>query len=164
MKNLVIYVMGVSGSGKSTIGKLLAEEFGCPFYDGDDYHSERNIRKMKSGRALNDEDRNNWLLTLNKLAVRKSQNGRVVIGCSALKEKYRQILQKEIEDACLFIFLKGDFEAIHQRMKNRNDHFMPAKLLRSQFETLEEPDYGIHVEAGESPEESVEYILNKMKL
>lgn len=158
----MIYVMGVSGSGKSTIGKLLADTLGCSFYDGDDFHPEKNIKKMQSGKPLNDEDRHDWIVLLNRLAKKQSHGRLVVISCSALKESYRQTLRNGIIDECLFIYLKGDYQTILQRIKNRDDHFMPVDLLQSQFDTLEEPDYGIHVDSNQSQEENISFILKKL--
>jgi gluconokinase len=157
----VYFVTGVSGSGKSTVGRLLAAKLGIPFLDGDDYHPVQNIRKMESGIPLEDEDRMEWLSTLNELAAKESP---VVIACSALKEEYRQLLQKGIEERCIFILLKGDFETIRRRMVERKDHFMPPELLQSQFDTLEVPTYGIHVDESLTPQKSVSFILQELQL
>ena len=155
--------MGVSGSGKSTVGKRLAEKLNCPFYDGDDFHPEANIAKMKKGQALTDEDRQEWLTKLNKQAVEQQQKNDVVISSSALKESYRKILRSKIEADCLWIYLKGNFETIHNRMKKRKRHYMPETLLKSQFDILEEPDYGIHLDIEDSPEELINKLLKELK-
>ena len=153
--------MGVSGSGKSTIGKMLANELNCPFYDGDDLHPESNIAKMQSGEPLDDEDREPWLTNLSMLASEHVKCNSVVIVCSALKEKYRQLLQRGIVENCEWVYLKGNIEIILKRMQKRDGHFMPASLLESQFSTLEEPDYGIHVEIDNSPKDIIKIVLQK---
>jgi carbohydrate kinase (thermoresistant glucokinase family) len=160
----VYFVMGVSGSGKTTVGSLLAQKLGIPFFDGDDFHPEQNIRKMESGIPLQDEDRLDWLNTLNNLAVSESSKSAVVIACSALKEDYRRLLMNGLTDRSVFIFLKGNFETIRNRMAGREGHFMPPKLLQSQFDTLEVPDYGIHVNETLTPQESVSFITQELHL
>ena len=130
MKYKVYYVMGVSGSGKSTIGKMLTNKLNCMFFDGDDFQSETNISKMKSGDPLTFEDRSEWLFALHKLAKEKLQKNSLVISCSALKEQYRQILQKDIEHHCTWIYLQGDFETLAERMNSRIGHFMPSDLFQ----------------------------------
>lgn len=155
--------MGVSSCGKSTIGKKLADTLSIPFYDGDDFHPESNIRKMSSGEPLTDQDRYEWLNSLNKLAIKQLKNNHLVISCSALKESYRKILKQDIEDNCHWIFLSGSFDTIRERLKNRKDHFMPDNLLQSQFDSLEEPDYGIKIDINKSPQEITEKILDQQK-
>ncbi len=158
----IVIVMGVSGSGKTTIGKLLGQKLGLEFHDADDYHPEANILKMASGMPLNDDDRYSWLIRLNKLILDRQSNG-LVLACSALKESYRQLLISELTKEIKWIYLEGSFEEILQRMKGREDHFMPAKLLRSQFETLEVPEYALTVPISNSPETTVKYILEHFK-
>lgn len=158
----IVIVMGVSGSGKTTIGKLLGQKLGLEFHDADDYHPEANILKMASGMPLNDDDRYSWLIRLNKLILDRQSNG-LVLACSALKESYRQLLISELTKEIKWIYLEGSFEEILQRMKGRKDHFMPANLLRSQFETLEVPEYALRVPIGNSPETTVTNILGKFK-
>lgn len=153
--------MGVSGSGKSTIGEMLAKELDCVFLEGDDFHSEVNISKIKSGSPLTDDDRSDWLSTLHKQAIQYLKKGDLVISCSALKEEYRKILQADISDHCKWIYLKGDYETISGRIQERKGHFMPSELLQSQFDTLEEPDYGTQIDIKSSPEEIVDHILKK---
>jgi len=125
--------MGVSGCGKSTIGKALATSLDIPFVDGDDFHSDANVEKMTQGKPLQDADRKPWLESINEYAKQSTTD--LVIACSALKKMYRDWLRQDIN--CKFIFLNGTFELIYERMKSRQDHFMPPELLQSQFETLE---------------------------
>lgn len=161
-KNTGIYfIMGVSGCGKSTIGNLLADNLNIPFYDGDDYHSELNVKKMASGQPLTDNDRQEWLRSLNELAKSHSQKG-AVIGCSALKESYRRILDADLKGNCKWIYLDGSFEAIMNRLRKRKGHFMPSDLLKSQFETLEPPYKAIRVSIKRPPEEIVQNILEQI--
>lgn len=155
--------MGVSGCGKSRIGKKLADTLNIPFFDGDDFHPESNILKMASGEPLTDEERLGWLNNLNKLAVKQLKNNHLVISCSALKESYRKILKQNIEENCHWIFLSGSFDTIRERLKNRKDHFMPDNLLQSQFDSLEEPECGIKIDINKSPQEITEKILYQLK-
>ncbi len=134
----IFYIMGVSGCGKSTIGNLLAKKLDLPFFDGDDFHSTENVTKMASGIPLTDEDRIGWLEVL-KLAIENLSNG-AIIGCSALKNSYRNLLARNIEKSVAWIFLDGSYEEIMSRMEDRKDHFMPPTLLKSQFGSLEIPE------------------------
>ncbi|MRH99842.1 adenylyl-sulfate kinase [Kriegella sp. EG-1] len=162
MNNSNIYiVMGVSGCGKSTISQLLANTLDLPYFDGDDFHPEENVFKMSKGHPLNDEDRQAWLIALNELAINHINKG-AIIACSALKEKYRDILRKSINDEIKFIYLEGTFDEINQRMQARKGHFMPAGLLKSQFETLEPPKTAIKVSIVGTPEEIVQNILKQV--
>ncbi len=134
-----IVMMGVSGCGKTTVGKALAQELDCPFYDGDDYHPPDNIAKMAKGLPLNDDDRYPWLAVLHNLIKGHLEKGETaVLACSALKKKYRDQLRAGNEDV-LFIFLHGDFDTIWQRMLSRSGHYMKEDMLQSQFEALETP-------------------------
>jgi len=151
--------MGVSGCGKSTIGKRLAKELKLPFYDGDDFHPEANVLKMASGQALHDEDRKEWLENLNHLAKKNRKNG-VVIACSALKQVYRDALLKDVSDTLQFVFLEGSYAEILNRIQKRKGHFMPPALLQSQFDALERPLDAITISILHSPEEIVTKIMN----
>lgn len=162
MPNAVIIVMGVSGSGKSTIGKLLSAETGYPYFDGDDYHPQENVDKMASGSPLTDRDRLGWLKSLNRLAAEHAGNKGAVIACSALKESYRRILSDKIPRIC-WVYLSGTFETIMERVENRDHEFMPPDLLRSQFDTLEEPAYGFSADILKDPEEITQEIISYMQ-
>lgn len=153
--------MGVSGSGKSTIGKALSKTLDYPFFDGDDYHPQANIKKMSNGEPLNDTDRKGWLQTLNEIGLKHTKTGAVIV-CSALKEKYRKELSEGLKQHCTFLYLKGSLEEISVRLSQRSGHFMPKELLASQFETLEEPKDAVSISILKSPEAIVEEFLNKI--
>jgi gluconokinase len=137
---MFIVVMGVSGSGKTTIGRMLAQDLGWPSYDGDDFHSPKNVAKMAAGAPLNDEDRAPWLETLAAFIRDKTQAGENgVLACSVLKKSYRDVLRKYDRKHIRFVYLKGSYEVILERMKRRGEHFMKPEMLKSQFATLEEP-------------------------
>lgn len=158
----IFYVMGVSGCGKSTIGKLLAEELEIPFFDGDDYHPDENVKKMAAGNPLNDNDRQGWLTELNALSLENKTNG-AVIACSALKEAYRKILSKHLESQVEFVYLEGSFEEIVKRLRERTDHFMPTDLLKSQFDALEIPTNAITVALSKTPYNILSDILKQFQ-
>lgn len=158
----VLIVMGVSGTGKTTIGKLLSEKLKYPFFDGDDYHPEENVKKMKAGTPLNDDDRKGWLIRLNQLALEHKKSG-AVIACSALRKNYRGLLRAGMGNKIKFIFLKGSFELIKSRLENREGHFMPLVLLQSQFDTLEPPSKALSVSVEDRPSEIVEDIVRQLK-
>ncbi|MBM1107489.1 gluconokinase [Aurantibacter crassamenti] len=153
--------MGVSGCGKSTISQLLADKLELPYFDGDDFHPEENVLKMSKGHPLTDDDRKAWLIALNTLAIENAKKG-AVIACSALKEVYRNTLQNSVEDNLTFVYLKGTFEEINKRMQARKGHFMPAGLLKSQFETLEPPKNAITVSINDTPAEMLATILKQL--
>ena len=135
---LIIIVMGVSGCGKSTIAELVAQEINAFCKDGDELHPQSNIDKMASGIPLTDEDRQPWLETVADYAGKKAvEHGSCVIACSALKYAYRETLNAA--GRVVYIFLEGSYELIASRMDQRTGHFMPGKLLDSQFEALEDP-------------------------
>ncbi|MGI8501219.1 MAG: gluconokinase [Hassallia sp.] len=153
---MIILVMGVSGSGKTTIGQLLAESLQWEFRDADSFHSSENIEKMRHGIALNDLDRMPWLLAMQQAIQHWLQeNKNVVLACSALKASYRQYLLIGDEGVKL-VYLKGSFGLIQKRLQERHNHFMSKKLLKSQFDTLEEPSEAISVDVSESPDKMVQ--------
>ncbi len=144
---MIILLMGVAGSGKTAVGKLLAAELGWEFHDGDDYHPKENVDKMSRGVPLTDEDRWPWLARLHELMRglnAASANG--VIACSALKESYRKALRDGVADLH-FVYLKGTFSTIERRMTKRRGHYMKAGMLQSQFDALEEPADAFTVDA-----------------
>ncbi len=132
-------VMGVSGCGKTTVGRALASHLNCSFYDADDFHPPKNVAKMGSGAPLTDLDRAPWLASLAALIREHLENGETaVLACSALKKRYRD--QLRVNQQVWFIYLEGNFDLIWQRMQARQNHYMKAEILHSQFETLEPPD------------------------
>ncbi len=160
---MIIILLGVSGSGKSTVGKMLAESLSCDFFDADDFHNPENKAKMNKGIPLADEDRIPWLDTLNQLIQNLcEQNKDAVLACSALKNSYRYHISGNIGKCIRWIYLKGDFETINARLSNRKGHFFDPDLLRSQFETLEEPTNAFTVDIRYSPKEIVDFILSKI--
>jgi gluconokinase len=139
LKPLVV-VMGVAGSGKTTIASGLAEKLGVPFVEGDSLHPAANVKKMASGTPLTDADRWPWLAAIGeRMEVERITGHGVVVSCSALKRSYRDCLRKEVHGKVLFILLDGSRELISDRMRKRKGHFMPPALLDSQFATLEKP-------------------------
>ena len=154
--------MGVSGSGKTTIGRALADELSFDFFDGDDYHHLENIKKMKEGTPLNDNDRYPWLIKLNGLLIGRRDQG-CILACSALKESYRQQLTKGIDETVQLVYLKGAFTTIYDRMQSREDHFMPTALLQSQFAVLEEPKNALIIDVTLSLEEIIKKIKTALE-
>ncbi len=150
-------IMGVSGCGKTTIGKLWANELRIPFYDADDFHPSENIEKMTSGQALNDDDRFPWLEQLGALIIMISRNKGGVLACSALNELYRNYLRPGGHPVH-FVYLKAEKELIRERLAKRTGHFMPDVLIDSQFEVLEAPKTGITIDASLPAEEILEIL------
>lgn len=153
-----VYVfMGVSGSGKSTLGMAWAKELHLPFVEGDRLHPPDNITKMESGIPLTDRDRQPWLEELNRRARGSLEGGGrgCCIACSALRDRYRQTLGRGLHTQIEFIYLKGGYETILRRLNQRRSHFMPASLLHSQFDTLEEPRNALVVDIDQSTEEQL---------
>jgi carbohydrate kinase (thermoresistant glucokinase family) len=162
MQSPVIFIMGVSGSGKTTIGKKLSEKTGIPFFDADDFHSLYNREKMKKGQPLTDEDRQAWLLSLNKLAKEHTVKKGAIIACSALKEKYRDLLDNGISADIHWVFLKGGYDLILERMKVRKNHYMPPGLLQSQFDILELPANAIEIDIREDADKITSKLMSAL--
>jgi len=160
---MVIVMMGVAGSGKTTVGKLLASQLGWTFADADDYHSAANVEKMRSGVPLTDADRAPWLKALRSLiACWIAETKNAVLACSALKRDYREKLL--VSPEVRFVYLKGDRELLEERMRSRHGHFMAERMLASQLAALEEPQDAVVVDVSQSPEEIVAEIRKRMAL
>jgi len=163
MKTRFFIVMGVSGCGKSSVGKRLAEYLGWDFYDADDFHPPANVAKMANGIPLDDSDRTPWLTALNELissSLKADQPG--VLACSALKERYRQRLM-EGNTGVQIVYLKGSYDLIWSRMEKRTDHYMKPHMLKSQFDALEEPTNALTIDISMSVEDIVQEILKHME-
>ncbi|TGV01297.1 NADP-dependent phosphogluconate dehydrogenase [Flavivirga rizhaonensis] len=159
---MIIVLLGVSGCGKTTVGKQLSQKTGIPFFDGDDFHPKSNIDKMTKGMSLNDNDRCPWLLSLaSNIETWAEENG-AILACSALKERYRVVLSSKYNDI-IWVHLSGSHDLIKGRIEKRGGHFMNADLLASQFKDLETPEYGIHADISESPEKITENIISKLE-
>ena len=151
--------MGVAGSGKTTLGKTLAQKLGWDFLDADDFHSVENVAKMTVGIPLSDSDRLPWLITLNhKLLSTLADNRHPVLACSALKETYRKRLLNGVADITI-IYLKGSYDLIWSRMAGRDGHYMKSNMLQSQFDTLEEPQDALVLDIAQPIEEMLDTIL-----
>ena len=161
---MIIILMGVSGSGKTTVGQLLSQQLQWTYYDGDDFHSTENIEKMSSGVALTDSDRQDWLNTITQLLNKLTNNQHnAIISCSALKQHYREQLQVHPTDI-QFVYLRASEQVIQQRLKARLNHFMHSDLLPSQFDSLEEPDNIFAVDANQSPQPIADSIQSHFAL
>ena len=163
---MVIIIFGVSGAGKTTIGKLLARDLRWRFIEADDFHPAANIEKMRSGHPLTDNDRWPWLEQLRQQIERSlSARENAVLACSALKRAYRDRLH--VSDEIKFVFLRGDHALVQKQLRSRHGHFMNATLLQSQFDALDEPESDenvVTIELGRRPEEIVERIEAKLNL
>jgi gluconokinase len=160
---LIVVVMGVTGAGKTTVGKLLAEQLGWMFVDADDFHSAANIEKIRQGVALAESDREPWLEAIRTAELQwTSQGQNVVLACSALRRAYREKL--EVGSEVKVMYLKGSRELISQRLLSRRGHFANPLLLASQFDTLEEPHDAMTVGAEKLPEEIVAEIRTRLGL
>lgn len=153
--------MGVSGCGKTTVGSLLSKRTGFIFYDGDDYHPKPNIRKMTRGEPLTETDRASWVLRIIEL-INTNKNESKIIACSALTKSIRNSIREGAKDGCEFVFLKGNYGLIERRIKSRDNHFMKAGLLTSQFETLEEPTNALTIDIEHPPGQICELIVNSI--
>lgn len=156
--------MGPMGCGKTTIGKILAEKLGGSFYDGDDFHPEKNVEKMRAGIALTDEDRKLWLENLHVNIQRwLKDKENTILACSALKQAYRDILGVD-QNTVRTVYLKGSYELLRKRIEERQHLYMDKNLLRSQLDTLEEPTDGLTVDISAAPEIVVSTIINNLNL
>ena len=159
-----LILMGVSGSGKTAVGELLSQKLGWPFFDGDDFHPKENVAKMAAGIPLDDQDRIPWLLILHDLiAEHLADEKSILLACSALKQTYRDLLLDGNPNT-LFIHLKGEFGLIMGRMQARAGHYMKPEMLKSQFETLEEPADALTVDIGQNLDRITEEIITKLHL
>lgn len=159
---MVVIVMGVTGAGKTTVGRALAAGLGWEFHDGDDLHSEANKRKMHRGVALTDADRASWLRAIRELIRAILSDGRDgVVACSALKQSYRDEIVVD-PGSVKVVYLKASREQIAERLRNRTGHFMNPDLLQSQFDTLEEPRDAMVLDASASPEAIVDEIRRRL--
>ncbi|SRR5579875_173374 len=160
----IVIVLGVAGSGKTTIGRMLAQQLGWEFVDADDFHTPDARIKMSRGVGLGDEDRRLWLDALRALISQRLATGRrTVLACSALKQRYRDLLTVD-RNREAFVYLRGDFELIRQRLARRSGHYAGVSLLASQFQTLEEPDNAIAVDIAPAPEAIVAAIRARLDL
>ncbi|ALV57582.1 TPA: gluconokinase [Burkholderia cenocepacia] len=163
---MILIAMGVSGAGKSLIGEMLAERLSCSYTDGDAFHSAANKEKMHHGIPLTDEDRWPWLRTIRAAIEEKQHAGETaVFTCSSLKRSYRDVLRGTDTDV-RFVYLKGSFEVLQERLKSRTGHFFDPSLLKSQLDTLEEPgpDEAIEVSIELTPEQIVDQVMLKIGL
>lgn len=161
---MVIIVMGVAGAGKTTVGRRLAQEVGWTFYDADDFHPPSNVEKMEAGVPLTEEDRRPWLDRLRELIVQcGARQQDAVLACSALRQQHRERLRPK-SVAAKFVYLKLSPELARQRISDRSGHYMPAELIASQFETLEEPRNALQVSADKAPEDIVGQIMRQLGL
>jgi gluconokinase len=163
---VIIIIYGVSGAGKTTVGKLLARELVWRFLEADDFHPAASIEKMRNGHPLTDKDRWPWLDCLRKQIERSRAAGEnAVLACSALKRTYRDRLR--VSDEVKFVFLRGDYALVEKQLRSRHGHFMNAALLQSQFDDLEQPhsdENVLTIELGRTSEEIVERIEAKLNL
>jgi carbohydrate kinase (thermoresistant glucokinase family) len=162
--DMVLILMGPMGCGKTTIGKMLAAKLGWSFHDGDNFHPERNVEKMRAGIALTDEDRKAWLNKLHaniQRWLREKQNS--ILACSALKQAYRDMLGVD-QNTVRTVYLKGSYELLRKRIEERQHPYMDKNLLRSQLDTLEEPKDGLTVDISATPETIVSIIINRLDL
>jgi gluconokinase len=160
---MIVIVMGVVGAGKTTVGRLLAEQSGWEFSDADDFHPPSNVEKIRHGISLNDDDRKPWLDSLRKAITQWIDEQRnVVLACSALKRSYRQEL--DVGPEVRFVYLKGSADLIADRLRSRQGHFAGEQILTSQFADLEEPNEAVTVQIAATPEQIVAEIRKKLGL
>jgi gluconokinase len=161
---MIVVLMGVSGSGKSTIGRVLAEKLGWHFVEGDEFHPPANKAKMHAGIPLTDEDRRPWLESLAKrIDEARDRKEDAVLACSALKHSYQDYLKHDL-DIVQYVYLEGSEELIRERIANRPGHFMNPALLHSQFETLEPPEDAVRVDVAPPPDAVADTIIARLHL
>jgi len=159
---MVFVIIGPMGCGKTTIGQVLATRLSWQFYDADDFHPEANKKKMAQGVPLEDSDREPWLNILHQIIEEHLADGRsMILACSALKKKYRRMLGID-QQQVFSIFLKGSYSLLEERIAARSHQFMAKDLLRSQLDTLEEPDSGLTVDIAGTPEEICQTIIDQL--
>lgn len=162
---MILVLMGVSGSGKTTVGRILAERLGWTFVEADDYHPAANVEKMHRGQPLTDADRLPWLAALRARIDRACERGEnMVLACSALKHDYQHYLERDAPGCVRYVYLHGSEELITRRLAARKGHFMNPMLLHSQFDILEPPDDAIRVEVSPPPETVAAEIRSKLGL
>ncbi len=161
---MIVVLMGVSGSGKTTVGRVLAESLGWRFLDADDYHPPENVAKMHAGIPLTDADRRPWLAALERLIEEARERGEsLVLACSALKHEYRDYLRDGAKDV-VYVYLEGSEALIAERLARRTGHFMDPHLLHSQFATLEPPAQAVRVDITPPPDQIAAEIRRKLNL
>jgi gluconokinase len=161
---MIVVLMGVSGSGKTTVGKILARQLGWTFLDADDYHPAANVEKMHRGISLNDEDRRPWLQALRERLDEASARGEnVVLACSALKHAYQDYLERDVPGQVHYVHMRGS-ENLIRRLAGRTGHFMNPGALHSQFETLEPPEDALQVDITPGPEAIAAEIRRRLGL
>lgn len=159
---MILILMGVSGSGKTTVGRELSARLDWPYLDADDFHPPENVEKMRAGIPLSDEDRWPWLDALNaQLRDFDARGQSAILGCSALKAVYRARLAQGCSEVH-WVHLTGSFELIEARLRTRKGHYMPANLLRSQFATLEAPEEAITIDIDATPGQIASCILEQI--
>ena len=160
---MILLIMGTTGSGKTTVGKMLAERLGWLFLDADDFHSPENKEKMHRGIALSDADRAPWLAAIHNQLLRQNQLGRnVVLACSALKQEYRDEIRAQLN--VQVVYLKGSEALLRSHIEGRHGHFAGESLLPSQLATLEEPKDALVVDVSRRPEEIVDEVCTRLHL
>ena len=159
---MVIVLMGVSGSGKTTIGRLLSKRTGIPFFDGDDFHPNVNVQKMAEGTPLKDQDRIVWIRHIADFINGASAKHKI-LACSSLSKFIRDLMIEQIKESCYFIFLKGSYDLIKERIDYREKHYMKSAMLASQFETLEEPKSALIINIDITPDQICDGIYDAIK-
>lgn len=143
---------------------MLAERLTANFYDGDTFHPEANVLKMRAGVALNNDDRIPWLTAIHAWITKKLPTEPLIVACSALKEHYRKLLVADLDPSLVkWVHLQGSYDTIYKRMQARQGHFMPAAMLRSQFDTYERPEYGIFVDVDQPLDQIIDFILLEIR-